>query len=160
VEPFVKATGGGYTVELPHEARQVLAMLAGSSIDAISSDTADMRRLIPPAYPDSPERELAYRELVGKDLIDGKVTALSVLRETAHATSLTDAEIEAWMHGLETLRLMIGPAPDDVTVEEALALGDDHGARHAATMDFLTHLQFTVIDALDPDSADDDGEFE
>ena len=150
--PFVRQkSGSGYAVDLPGEPRNVLAALAGSSIDAMAAERADTGRLFPPAYPNDPDRELAYRELVGGDLVSGKVASLTVLRDTAHAATLTDDELDAWLQGLETLRLMIGPAPDDVTVDEALALGDENLARHAATMDFLTHLQFLIIDVLDPD---------
>ena len=155
VELFTRTpSGDGYDVDLPHEPREVLALLAGSSVDAITSEQADMRRLLPPAYPDDPERERGYRELVGAELVSGKIAALTVLRDSAHSATITDAELESWMHGLETLRLMIGPAPDDVTVEDAFAMGDDGAARHAATMDFLTHIQFAIIDVLDPDARD------
>ena len=43
--------------------------------------------------------------LVGPGLVDGKLRALAELERTAHATSLDEEELGAWLGALESLRL-------------------------------------------------------
>ncbi|MCJ7709335.1 MAG: DUF2017 domain-containing protein, partial [Chloroflexi bacterium] len=65
-------------------------------------------RLYPPAFPDDPAAETAFRDLVRADLEDGRRDRLALVEATLEARSLDDAQAAAWTGVLNDLRLMLG----------------------------------------------------
>ena len=139
---------GTYRVELPDDERDVLAALPGQLREALDAGEPTLYRLFPPAHEDDDAANEDYARLVGPGLVDGKLRALAELERTAHATRLDEAELRAWLGGLESLRLALGTQLD--VTEEAYDRfsRDDPDAPRLALYAWLSWLQEEVVQAL------------
>jgi hypothetical protein len=139
---------GTYRVDLPSEERDVLAALPGQLREAFEAGEPTLYRLFPPAHADDDDANEEYAGLVGQGLAEGKLLALSELERTAHATSLDEGELGAWLGGLESLRLVLGTQLD-VTEETYGAFDpEDSQAPRLALYHWLSWLQEEVVQAL------------
>jgi len=139
---------GGYSVHLPGEERDVLASLPGQLRGALDAGEPTLYRLFPPAHADDDEANADYARLVGEGLLEGKLLALSELERTAHAATLSEDELGAWLGALESLRLVLGTQLD-VTEESYGKLdADEPDAPRLALYHWLSWLQEEVVDAL------------
>jgi hypothetical protein len=139
---------GTYRVDLPGEERDVLAALPGQLREALDAGEPTLYRLFPPAHPDDEAANEEYARLVGPGLVDGKLLALSELERTAHATSLDEGELGAWLGALESLRLALGTQLD-ITEETYGAFdAEDPDAPRLALYHWLSWLQEEVVEAL------------
>ncbi len=139
---------GRFRVHLPSEEREVLAALPAQLRGALDEGEPSLYRLFPPAYADDPEANAEYAELVGQGLVEGKLRALAALERTAHAETLSEEDLGAWLGGLESLRLALGTQLD-VTEETYAALDPaDPDAPRVALYHWLSWLQEEVIQAL------------
>lgn len=146
---------GTYRVRLPDEERAVLAALPGQLREALAAGEPTLYRLFPPAYSDDDAANMEYVQLVGGALLEGKLAALADLERTAHADSLTDAELRTWLGALESLRLVLGTQLD-VTEESYGPLArDDPDAPRLALYHWLSWLQEEVVQALSAALEDD-----
>ena len=138
---------GKYGVELSEVERGVLASLPGQLRDALDAGEPTLYRLFPPAHADDDTANEEYATLVGPGLVDGKLRALAELERTAHATSLDEEELGAWLGALESLRLALGTQLD-VTEQAAPLDLDDPDAPRLALYQWLSWLQDEVVSAL------------
>jgi uncharacterized protein DUF2017 len=138
---------GTYGVELSADERDVLASLPGQLRDALGAGEPTLYRLFPPAHGDDDEANEEYARLVGPSLVDGKLLALAELERTAHATSLDEGELGAWLGALESLRLALGTQLDVTEEGRPLDL-DDPDAPRLALYQWLSWLQDEVVSAL------------
>ncbi len=139
---------GLFHVRLPSEEREVLAALPGQLRDALDEGEPSLYRLFPPAHQDDPEANAEYAELVGQGLVEGKLRALAELERTAHAETLSEEDLAAWLGGLESLRLVLGTQLD--VTEETYASFDpaDPDAPRIALYHWLSWLQEEVVQAM------------
>jgi len=141
---------GSYRVHLPREERDILAALPGQLRDALAEGEPTLYRLFPPAHRDD-EANADYARLVGAGLLEGKLLALGELERTAHATTLDEAGLGAWLGALESLRLVLGTQLD-ITEESYGALDvNDPDAPRLALYHWLSWLQEEVVQALSAD---------
>ena len=139
---------GTFRVRLPEEERDVLAALPGQLREALDAEEPTLYRLFPPAYVDDDAGNTEYAQLVGDGLLDGKLRALVHLERTAHAETLTEEDLGAWLGGLESLRLVLGTQLD-VTEESYGPLDpSDPDAPRLALYHWLSWLQEEVVQAL------------
>ena len=139
---------GTFRVHLPAEERDVLAALPDQLRDALDAEEPTLYRLFPPAYVDDDEGNADYARLVGDGLLDGKLRALDHLERTAHAETLTEDDLGAWLGGIESLRLVLGTQLD-VTEESYGPLDpSDPDAPRLALYHWLSWLQEEVVQAL------------
>ena len=139
---------GTFRVRLPEEERDVLAALPGQLREALDAEEPTLYRLFPPAYVDDDAGNTDYAQLVGDGLLDGKLRALVHLERTAHAETLTEEDLGAWLGGLESLRLVLGTQLD-VTEESYGPLDpSDPDAPRLALYHWLSWLQEEVVQAL------------
>jgi uncharacterized protein DUF2017 len=138
---------GRYGVELSEDERGVLASLPGQLRDALDAGEPTLYRLFPPAHAEDDTANQEYATLVGPGLVDGKLRALAELERTAHATSLDEEELGAWLGALESLRLALGTQLD-VTEQGAPLDLDDPDAPRLALYQWLSWLQDEVVSAL------------
>lgn len=136
--------------------RRILGSVLAELRDALGDGAAaapggPLARLFPPAFPDDAEAEASYRELVGRDLLEGRRERLAVVEATLDAATLDVAQATAWLGVLNDLRLAIGTA---LGVEEdegpALTEPDDPGAVQAAIFAWLGWLVAAFVEALEP----------
>ena len=139
---------GSYRVQLPREERDVLAALPGQLRDALAEGEPTLYRLFPTAHKDDDEANADYARLVGAGLLEGKLLALGELERTAHAKTLDEDELGAWLGALESLRLVLGTQLD-ITEESYGALDvNDPDAPRLALYHWLSWLQEEVVQAL------------
>jgi Domain of unknown function (DUF2017) len=148
---------GTFRVRLPKDERDVLAALPGQLREALDADEPTLYRLFPPAFSDDDAANAEYARLVGSSLLDGKLRALEQLERTAHADTLSEDDLGAWLGGLESLRLALGTQLD-VTESSYGALDrSDPDAPRLALYHWLSWLQEEVVQALStrlpPDAA-------
>lgn len=139
---------GGFRVRLPAEERDVLAALPAQLREALDEGEPTLYRLFPPAFAEDDEANAEYAQLVGRGLLDGKLRALAELERTAHAETLTEDELGAWLGGLESLRLALGTQLD-ITEESYVSVDpSDPDAPRLALYHWLSWLQEEVVQAL------------
>ena len=139
---------GRYRLRLPAEERDVLRSLPGQLRALLQTNDASLERLFPPAYEDA-DADAEYVELVREDLLDGKLAALEIVEQTVDADHLDEAQLQAWLGALESLRLVLGTQLD---VSEATYADDldprDPSAPALALYGYLSWLQEQAVDAL------------
>jgi len=116
----------------------------------VDPDDPAVRRLFPPAHAD-PESEEQYRLLVRDQLVSGRAEALDIVRATLSEKILSAEEADAWLRGLNDLRLVLGTRLD-VTEETDFEreLDTSERGRELAIYAYLTWLQEQFIEALSP----------
>lgn len=148
----VKRGGGGEVqLRLPPEERDLLRGLPGQLRSMLGDEPEDpaLRRLFPPAYTDAPDHEAEYRQLMGDELVEKHLSALTVLEETAEAERLTEEQANAWLSALNDLRLVLGTRLDvseDMLADEVDP--SDPEAPALALYAYLSWLQEQLVDAL------------
>jgi len=139
---------GQFRVRLSAGEREVLAALPGQLREALAEGDPSLYRLFPPAFTDDDEANEDYARLVGQGLVEGKLLALGELERTAHAETLTEADLGAWLGALESLRLTLGTQLD-ITEESYVAFDEsDPDAPRLALYHWLSWLQEVVVQAL------------
>lgn len=105
------------------------------------------RRLFPTAYHEDPDDEAQYRELMRDQLLVARLEALDLFEGSLRAERLTDAELEAWMNGINQLRLVLGTRLDVSEDDEATDMDpDDPDTVPLATYHYLGHLLGELLD--------------
>jgi hypothetical protein len=140
---------GGYTLNLPPEERALLRSLPAQFREVLQTDDPSLRRIFPPAYTDDEDANDEFQRLMREELLEGKLTALKVVEETAGADHLTGEQLEGWLGALESLRLFLGTQLDvsEATYAEELD-PDDPSAPALALYGYLSWLQEQAVEAL------------
>jgi len=152
---------GTYRVRLSADERNVLAALPGQLRDALAEGEPTLYRLFPPAHTDDDEANAEYARLVGAGLLEGKLLALAELERTAHAETLDEEGLGAWLGALESLRLVLGTQLDVTEEMDELPIDNDPAAARLALYRWLSWLQEDVVHALSaglPDREADEGD--
>jgi hypothetical protein len=102
--------------------RHILAALVAElraelDVPGVPAPDGPLARLFPAAFPDDPEADAAYVDLVRADLVDLRQARLAMVEATIDADGLDDAEAEAWLGALNDVRLVLGTS---------LGIHDDH----------------------------------
>lgn len=139
---------GTFRVRLPAEEREVLAALPGQLREALDAGEPTLYRLFPPAHANDDEANAHYVRLVGASLLEGKLRALEHLERTAHAETLGEDDLGAWLGGLESLRLALGTQLDVTEASYGPLDPSDPDAPRLALYHWLSWLQEEVVQAL------------
>ncbi|MFL5768373.1 MAG: DUF2017 family protein [Actinomycetota bacterium] len=143
---------GGFDLRLPDSERELLRSLPGQLRQLLDSEDASTTRLYPPGYVEDPELEEEYRSLTRDDLTAGRLESLRILEESVDAERLDDEQMDAWLHALNDLRLVLGTKLDvseDPARDEELLTGND--AEVFAVYAYLGWLVEQAVRALAPD---------
>jgi hypothetical protein len=148
-----RTRAGEVRLRLPREERELLRGLPAQLRRLLdeSPDDPSLERLFPPAYEEA-DSESEYRGLMGDELLDGRLRALHVLEETLDQDRLTAEQAQAWLTGLNDLRLVLGTRLDvkDETLLDGLR-PDDPRAPELALYAYLSWLQEQLVEALEAD---------
>ena len=153
--PPVRRAGPGRVVLRldPHERRILASLVAELRAELDDPESAatggSLARLYPPAFPDDPDAEAAYADLVLADLVDTRRDRVAVVEATLDAQDLDDAQAAAWLGTLNDLRLVLGSSlgiedGDDATIPDP----DDPDAMRQAIFAYLGWLVAAFVDAL------------
>jgi uncharacterized protein DUF2017 len=150
-QQIVRRRDGRFGLRLREGERMLLRSLYDDLADLLADpDDPALRRLFPPAHAD-PESEEQYRELVRDQLVAGRARAVDVVRSTLSEKVLSEEEADAWLRGLNDLRLVLGTRLD-ITEETDFELELESGGRgrELAVYAYLTWLQEQFVEALSP----------
>ncbi len=152
--PVRRAGPGRLLLRLdPHERRILASLVAELHAELEDPESAvaggALARLYPPAFPDDPEAEAAYADLVLADLVDTRRERVAVVEATLDAQDLDDTQAAAWLGTLNDLRLVLGSS---LGIEDADDAGppdpDDPNAMREAVFAYLGWLVAAFVDAL------------
>ena len=148
-----RTRAGAIRLRLPPEERELLRTLPAQlrSLLDEAPDDPSLERLFPPAYDDA-ESQAEYRRLMHDELLDGRRRALAVVEETIDLDRLTGEQAQAWLTGLNDLRLVLGTRLG-VRDDELLERLDPADPRAPALglYAYLSWLQEQLVEALEPD---------
>jgi len=148
----VKRTrGGGYRIDLPTEERELLRHLLPQLRELISvpPDDPQVRRLYPTAFPDDPEKEAEYRRFMHDELVASRQAAIDAVEASLDAKELDDAQANAWMTSLNSVRLVLGTMLDvSEDTDVALVSDDDPDVQAYALYAYLSLLLEEMLDAV------------
>ncbi len=147
---WVRRVGPGrYAVRLSDQERELFASLV-DQLRALLTDSTDdphVRRLFPTAYHDDAERDREYQQLARDDLLTRRLAALDVIAGTLDAGELDEAQLSAWMGGVNDLRLVLGTVLD--VSEDGTPPGpNDPEAPTFAVYGYLTEVLDSIVEAL------------
>ncbi len=152
--PVVRIAPDRFELRLDREERRIL----GSVVAGLRAEMDDPRatapdgplaRLFPPAFPDDPEADAEWADLVHADLAEGRRERLEVVERTIDAQALDEAQAGAWLGVLNDARLVLGTS---LGVTEDTPDGpprrDDPDAMRRAVFAYLGWLVGAFTDAL------------
>jgi hypothetical protein len=136
--------------------------VAGSGPEAEVALDPGLARLYPPAFPDDPEAEAAFRGLVREDLEEGRRARVATVAATLDAGSLDESQAAAWLGVLNDLRLVLGTrlGVTDGSEAEPIEEGDPDAERRIVFA-YLGWLLGQFVDMLEaglPDIVEPGGE--
>jgi hypothetical protein len=155
--PVRRAGPGRVVLRLDPQERRILTSLVAdlrAELDdpASAATGGSLARLYPPAFPDDPDAEAAYADLVLADLVDTRRDRVAVVESTLGAEVLDDAQAAAWLGTLNDLRLVLGSSlgieeGDDASIADPDD-PDDPDAMREAVFAYLGWLVAACGDAL------------
>ena len=146
---------GDFDVRLPDAERRLLAALVPQLRAALTEgeQLADpsLRRLFPTAYPEDPELDAEYHQLVHDDLLERRLASLDTVAATVDATRLDEEQLLAWMGAVNDLRLVLGTRLDVSEESDLDPDPDDPEAGPLAVYAYLGFLLESIVNALQRD---------
>ncbi len=146
----IRATKGGYDIQLPDEERELLMHLLPQIREVMEHpDEERARRLFPVAYLNDVERDAEYHRFMREELVASRVAALEQFMATAQETHLDEAALMAWMQCVNSVRLVLGTVLDIGEDDEPLNL-DENDPRFPefALYGYLSVLLEEIMSAL------------
>jgi hypothetical protein len=147
--PHIKRRRDGrFTLRLSVPERGLLRLLPREAQGLLDNrEDPTVRRVFPVAYPNDPEADEAYQELVGSELARKHRDELEVLAQTADANEVDGVQLGQWLGAIEVLRLMLGTSLDVGEEVDDLPESDPRSSQ-VAVYRYLSWLQGEVIEAL------------
>ena len=143
---------GDFEIRLADGERDLLARLVPQLrellLDAEDGPDPSLRRLFPTAYPDDPERDAEYHQLVHDDLLGRHQAALDTLEATIQETRLDEEQLVAWMGAINDLRLVLGTRLDVSEDTDLDVDPEDPDSAALAVYGYLGFLLEHVVAAL------------
>jgi hypothetical protein len=144
---------GGYRLELPAAERDVLRRLLPQLRELLLAPEPDprVRRLFPVAHPDDPRLQAAFEGLVHDELVASRLAAIDQVERTLDATELDDDQLAAWMHSINSVRLVLGTLLDVSEDDSGHEIDDDDpDAGTWALYGYLSFLLDQLVEAASP----------
>ncbi len=160
LSPQERVIVGGYLAGLTDRLAPPLEDLADEDDDVPAPERdAVLARLYPDAIPSDPSASASFRDLVIRDLVDARLARLATVVETIDATTIDDAQAEAWLGALNDLRLVLGTEMDVSEDDPEVIDEHDPDAERRLVYVYAAWLEDQLVEVLAgalPDVADDD----
>jgi Domain of unknown function (DUF2017) len=105
----VRGSDGRYRLRLPKPERAVIRQLPDQLRQELEDPSQpDLRRVFPPASNDDDRLVREYRELLGDQLLAGRLRAVETMATSVGQDVLDEEQILAWLSTLNDLRLILG----------------------------------------------------
>lgn len=105
---FRRNGDGTFSITIPQQERQLLEQLVPQMRELIEGHDPLTTRLFPNPYPDHEKAADQYEEMIGDDLKNRHLDALTTVESTLDAKRLDADQMGAWMSAVNDLRLVIG----------------------------------------------------
>jgi hypothetical protein len=139
---------GSFRLRLSREEQELLRSLPAQLDELLDEpENPDLRRLFPAAFEDEREQE-EFSRLVGGELMSGRRRALATIGATVTQDRLTPQEAEAWLTGLNALRLVLGTRVDVREDVPPSIDPQDPQAHETAIYLYLSWLQEQLVEAM------------
>lgn len=149
---FVPRPDGTIELRLPEGERRLLASLPAQLREMLRDDAdtnPSLGRLFPPAYLRDEEHDAEFHRLMREDLLARKIEVAEIVEQSAHAESLDEAQLYAWMAALNDLRLVIGTQIDVSEDLDVSDLDEEDPRFHAYVLySHLSMLLGEIVDVL------------
>ena len=145
--------GSGFLTRIPEAEQSLLVHLPSQLSDTLDGVEAtepvpdDIVRLFPRAHTIDDDAEAVYESAHRAELLDHFRDALEVLGRTAGSRHISDEEAEAWLAGLNALRLVLGSRLG-VTEEAHELLESDPAYGDWICYHYLSYLQNELVEAM------------
>ncbi len=147
--PIEPAECGGFDVHLSDGERDALRSLPDQLRAVLGTEDPVLGRLFPDAYPDDPELNEEFDQLVHDDLMEERLRRIQTFAETLDAEHLTAEELLAWMGVLNDARLILGTNLSVTEETDVWSVSDeDPQAPAYAFYGFLGWLEEYVVEVL------------
>jgi len=137
-----------FRVNLRQDERDLLRSLVPQLRSLIDGRDPVAWRLFPNAYQDDLEKAAQYEDMVGNDLKRKRLRALATLEGTVDETTLTEAQLLAWMGAINDLRLVLGTRLDVDEESEYEDFADEIDRALFAAYMVLGWLMENIVAAL------------
>jgi len=114
---------GTFFVAMADPLRIALRLSVEELRNRLLGESPSIKRLFPTAYPDHPDLESEYRDLMYGELMESRLASLDLVESTLDESVLTEAQLVAWAQVINGVRLAIGTELD--VEETGLDLEDD-----------------------------------
>jgi hypothetical protein len=139
---------GAVVVDIDDNIREALRTLLDELRELLmAGDHPGLRRLYPTAYPQHEDLEEGYRSLVHDSLLAQRLDSIEAMENSLGAKTLTDQELTAWMHGINSVRLVLGTILD-VGEGDELPDADAPDAQQRVLYYILGYLLEQIVDVL------------
>ena len=146
-----RTADGAFGVEILSWQRQMMEALIPQLRELLlAGDSPAIRRLFPTAYPNDPEANATYDELVHDQLLESRLVALDTVESNLHATDLTEPELYQWMQAINSLRLVVGTRLDVSEDDDPDVLMDETNPDRQLWLIYqlLTEMLSIIVDTL------------
>jgi hypothetical protein len=139
---------GQVVVDIDDNIRTALRTLLDELRELLmAGEHAGLRRLYPTAYPQHEELESDYRALVHDSLLAQRLDNIEAMENTLEEKTLTDQQLDAWMHSINSVRLVLGTILD-VGEGDELPDADAPDAQQRVLYYILGYLLEQIVDVL------------
>ncbi len=146
----VRATSGGFDINLPAEERELLTHLLPQLRELLANpDDERSRRLFPTAYALDPEFDAEYQRFMRDELATSRTASLDRFLETAQAKRVDEATLIGWMQSINAVRLVLGTLLDvGEEMDPAEMSPKDPRYPDFALYGYLSALLYEIVEAL------------
>jgi hypothetical protein len=105
---------GRYLLRLPAGERDLVRGLLSElrALLSLGPDDPRLRRLYPAAYGEDADSSEEYGRMTHEELSSGRLAAVETVEATIEAEELSLDQLTAWMHAVNSLRLVLGTMLD------------------------------------------------
>ncbi len=148
--PFQPKGENRFIINLGERERAVVRAVCEDLLSALDDPVAQplLRRLYPVAHAEDAEIDAAYQEMVHGDLVTSRRTVLERVVATVDDTDLDREAIDAWMIGLNTVRLVLGTRLDVSEDGQPELEPDDPEVVAWAVYEFLGGIVESIVRSL------------
>ena len=99
---------GRFLVSMSPEIRDLIRDGVAAVREMVVVGDPRLTRLFPPAHPSDDALEAEWQQMMAAQLIEARLASFDVVDESLDTEELDAAQLEAWMQGINAVRLVIG----------------------------------------------------
>jgi hypothetical protein len=148
--PFQPKGENRFMINLGDRERAVVRAVCEDLLGLLEDPDASplLRRVYPVAHATDAEIDAAYQEMVHADLVSTRRTNLEQIVATVDGNELDRSQLEAWMTGLNTVRLVLGTRLEVSEEGQPDLEPDDPDVVAWAVYEFLGGIVESIVRAL------------